>query len=193
LIARGVARTLYLMAETPLNPKQQQFVAEYLIDRNATKAAIRAGYSEKTAAQIGFQLLQKTSIREAVEVGTEEAIDRTEVDADWIAKQLQETYHRATAARQFAAANKALELLGKTRGMFPREIHHRGRISLNAPALGGETARKVIEDDRGTKVIDQLFDAFTEGGPQPAASSDCGDQREVRPGPAPAPSQSQAD
>ncbi len=42
-----------------LNPKQQRFVDEYLIDLNATQAAIRAGYSEKTAAVIGAENLIK--------------------------------------------------------------------------------------------------------------------------------------
>ena len=47
--------------------KQQRFVDEYLIDLNATQAAIRAGYSEKTAEQQGYQLLQKTSVLKAIE------------------------------------------------------------------------------------------------------------------------------
>ena len=47
-----------------LTPKQQRFVEEYLIDLNATQAAIRAGYSEKTADSIGLQLLRKTQVSE---------------------------------------------------------------------------------------------------------------------------------
>lgn len=50
-----------------LNPKQQQFVAEYLIDLNATQAAIRAGYSPKTAGVQGFDLLRKPEIAAAIE------------------------------------------------------------------------------------------------------------------------------
>ncbi|MDP7651125.1 MAG: terminase small subunit [Rhodospirillales bacterium] len=38
-----------------LTPKQQRFIDEYLTDLNATQAAIRAGYSKKTAAQVGFE------------------------------------------------------------------------------------------------------------------------------------------
>ncbi|AUQ97905.1 terminase small subunit [Phaeobacter inhibens] len=49
-----------------LNEKQKRFAEEYLIDLNATQAAIRAGYSERTAEQQGYQLLQKTSVMEAV-------------------------------------------------------------------------------------------------------------------------------
>ena len=52
------------MAE--LNEKQQRFVEEYMIDLNATQAAIRAGYSVKNAASIGAQLLKKTQVQRAI-------------------------------------------------------------------------------------------------------------------------------
>ena len=50
-----------------LTPKQKRFCDEYLIDLNATQAAIRAGYSEKTANEIGTQNLAKVSIREYID------------------------------------------------------------------------------------------------------------------------------
>lgn len=50
-----------------LNPKQRRFVAEYLKDQNGTQAAIRAGYSKKTANEQAAQLLAKLSIKSAVE------------------------------------------------------------------------------------------------------------------------------
>jgi phage terminase small subunit len=53
-------------ARRRLTPKQRIFVAEYLKDLNATQAAIRAGYSEKTADRIGPELLVKTCVSEAV-------------------------------------------------------------------------------------------------------------------------------
>lgn len=54
------------MARQGLTPKQTRFVAEYLVDLNATQAAIRAGYSAKTARQIGQRLLTKVDIAAAV-------------------------------------------------------------------------------------------------------------------------------
>lgn len=50
-----------------LTPKQQRFVEEYLIDSNATQACIRAGYSEKSAMEQGYQLLHKTSVKAEIE------------------------------------------------------------------------------------------------------------------------------
>ncbi len=45
-----------------MTPKQAALIAEYLVDKNATRAAIRAGYSKKTAEWIGPQLLGKTHV-----------------------------------------------------------------------------------------------------------------------------------
>ena len=46
-----------------LTAKQQRFIDEYMIDLNATQAAIRSGYSKKRAGEIGYQLLRKTTIQ----------------------------------------------------------------------------------------------------------------------------------
>ena len=52
--------------KSPLTPKQERFVQEYLIDLNATKAAERAGYSKKTARVIGGENLSKPAIAAAI-------------------------------------------------------------------------------------------------------------------------------
>lgn len=65
-----------------LRGKQQRFVDEYLIDRNATQAAIRAGYSARTAEQMGYQLLQKTSVQEAIAKGEAELAERNKITQD---------------------------------------------------------------------------------------------------------------
>lgn len=57
-----------------LSNKQQAFVNEYLIDRNATRAAIRAGYSPKTAYAIGSENLRKLEIAEAIKAKTDEIL-----------------------------------------------------------------------------------------------------------------------
>ena len=52
-----------------LTPKQQRFVEEYLIDLNATQAAIRAGYSEKTAKSVGHENLTKPDLKKYIDKG----------------------------------------------------------------------------------------------------------------------------
>ena len=64
-----------------LTSKQERFVSEYLIDLNATQAAIRAGYSERTARQAGSENLSKPDIAEAVAV----ALGRVAQKAEWSA------------------------------------------------------------------------------------------------------------
>ncbi len=72
--ARKTAPKPKTPALKPLTAQHALFVSEYLKDRNATKAAIRAGYSEKTAAQIGYQLLQIPSVRAAIDEGLEKLL-----------------------------------------------------------------------------------------------------------------------
>ena len=68
--------------EGGLTAKQRQFVQEYLVDFNATQAAIRAGYSEHTADVQGPRLLGKPHVAAALKLGRDALIRRTEVTAD---------------------------------------------------------------------------------------------------------------
>lgn len=67
-----------------LTTKQQLFVQEYIVDFNATQAAIRAGYSKKSASVIAAQNLAKLYISEAIAEAMEGRILRTKVDADYV-------------------------------------------------------------------------------------------------------------
>ena len=71
-----------------LTKKQKQFVEEYLIDLNATQAAIRAGYSPNTANEQGSQNLAKLSIKNAIDRAIAERSKRTGVNADRIVLEL---------------------------------------------------------------------------------------------------------
>ncbi|RSE27619.1 terminase small subunit [Acinetobacter johnsonii] len=73
-----------------LTPKQQRFVEEYLIDLNATQAAIRAGYSEKTAKSIGQENLTKPDIQKAIEEAQSKRAEQTQIDAAYVLKRLVE-------------------------------------------------------------------------------------------------------
>lgn len=71
-----------------LTPKQERFVKEYLIDLNSTQAAIRAGYSAKSADKIGSQLLGKTRVAEAIEVEKEKRGERLDIKADRVLQEI---------------------------------------------------------------------------------------------------------
>jgi phage terminase small subunit len=71
-----------------LNPKQSRFVQEYLIDLNATKAAIRAGYNSKTANQTGPRLLVNVGIAAAIAGAQAERGQRTGITQDRVIQEL---------------------------------------------------------------------------------------------------------
>lgn len=118
-----------------LTAKQQAFVAEYLIELNATQAAIRAGYSAATANRIGAQLLTKPAVAEAVARAQAERAERTKIDADYVLRQAVKLHERCMQEVEpftdrkgdqvidkdgnplfvfnAAGAAKALELVGK--------------------------------------------------------------------------------
>lgn len=106
-----------------LTEKQQRFIEEYLIDLNATKAAIRAGYSEKRASEIGYQLLQKTTIKSAIQAAAEERSKRTAITADRVLQEIGEVAFMSAADYQESKLKynnklKALEMLAKHLGLF---------------------------------------------------------------------------
>jgi len=70
-----------------MTPKQQRFVLEYLVDLNATQAAIRAGYSAATAEVIGYENLRKPVIASAIAVEREAQAERTNITADAVLRQ----------------------------------------------------------------------------------------------------------
>ncbi len=71
-----------------MTPKQQRFVEEYLVDLNATQAAIRAGYSKHTAKSVGHENLTKPDIQAAVAEAMQARSERTKIDADWVLTRL---------------------------------------------------------------------------------------------------------
>ena len=76
------------MPKGQLTPKQERFIAEYLIDLNATQAAIRAGYSEKTAYSIGQENLKKPDIAAAIKAKQSKLADKYEVTAERVIREL---------------------------------------------------------------------------------------------------------
>jgi phage terminase small subunit len=73
-----------------LTKKQQCFIDEYLIDLNATQAAIRAGYSKNSASEAGYENLRKPQVADAIAEAKKARSERTEIDADWLLKRLAE-------------------------------------------------------------------------------------------------------
>lgn len=73
-----------------MTPKQQMFVKEYLIDLNATQAAIRAGYSSKAAKEQGCRLLTNANVAEAIEKAQGKRAGKVGIDAEYVLNRLVE-------------------------------------------------------------------------------------------------------
>lgn len=138
-----------------MSPKQQRFVEEYLIDLNATQAAIRAGYSERTAYSIGQENLTKPEIAAAVQVEMDKRSERTALTTDYVLNGIREVAERCLQRAPVmvgrgedrsqlideegrhvwtfdaTGANKSFELLGKHLKLFTDRVEHSGAVTLN--------------------------------------------------------------
>lgn len=128
-----------------LTDKQKRFIEEYLIDLNATQAAIRAGYSERTANEQGSQNLAKLS--SYIEEEKRKRSSRVQITQDDVIRMLIENIEKSSGTKQVvitqtrksedgefvgddvaqfvyepSSVNKALELLGKHLGMFKDKL-----------------------------------------------------------------------
>jgi phage terminase small subunit len=96
-------------------------VGEFLVDCNATQAAVRAGYSAATAASQASRLLRDVKIQEALLVVRDHVAARLELSIEGVLKELIENVAEARAAGQYSSAVRGLELIGKHLGMFDRQ------------------------------------------------------------------------
>ncbi len=125
-----------------MTPKQEMFVREYLVDLNATQAAVRAGYSAETAYSQGQRLLKNVEIADAVQAAMDSRSEKTEISAEYVLTGIQEVAERCLQRApvmvgrgedreqliddegrhvwQFdaAGANRSFELLGKHLKLF---------------------------------------------------------------------------
>ena len=118
-----------------MTAKQRAFTVEYLVDKNATQAAIRAGYSEKTAYSIGVQLLKKLEIREAIEELEKAAQAKAGITVEKIVARINKIAEDPDAAPRDKL--RADELLGKYLGMFTEKVEMKGQIDTAVTKLDG--------------------------------------------------------
>jgi phage terminase small subunit len=154
---------------TSLTAKQIRFTEEYLVDCNATQAAIRAGYSSRTARAAGCKLLGIAEVADAISAGRARQAKRTEITQDWVLRSLVTNAERCMQSspvtdkegapigeyrHEPAAANKALELIGRHLGMFPTRHEVTGRdggpleplIPIFADEVSADAARDLIAE-----------------------------------------------
>jgi len=111
-----------------LTAKQKQFCLEYLKDFNGTQSAIRAGYSEDSAQQIGSENLLKLVIKERIQELADEITGNTNKIIIENVRFWQETRDDEECSRTDRL--KASDLLGKYKAMFTEKVEHTGGMNL---------------------------------------------------------------
>ncbi|KKJ78639.1 hypothetical protein WH95_00625 [Kiloniella litopenaei] len=107
-----------------LTERQKRFVEEYLIDFNATQAALRAGYSPNSIKQSASRTLNNPLVQEAIEQAKADRSQRLQIDADYVLKGAVELFERCMQRSpvadadgeykfQHTGAGKALEIIGR--------------------------------------------------------------------------------
>ena len=130
-----------------LNDKQQRFADEYLIDLNATQAAIRAGYSEKTASQQGARLLGNVKVSAYIEERMANQKEDTIASADEVMRYLTSVIRGKSRSHVLARDGlgadyimekppdekerlKAAELMGKRHQLFTDKVQVDGNVPV---------------------------------------------------------------
>lgn len=131
-----------------LTPKQQKFADYYIASGNATEAALKAGYSKKTARSIGQENLTKPAIANYIEemnrqLESERIADMKEVKEFWT-----ETMRNEMV--EFKDRLKASEHIAKTNGAFLDKVEHSGIVNSNVDlsGLSIEELRKLANSDK---------------------------------------------
>lgn len=129
------------MQNKELNAKQLRFVAEYLIDLNASAAYKRSGYKAtgKSADSAGARLLAQVEVRAAIDAAQAKREERTAITQDYVLTKIQEVIERCSAqgvAYEPSAVLKGTELLGRHLKMFTDKIDHSGAVSVQIVRYG---------------------------------------------------------
>ena len=155
-----------------LNIKQRLFADEYLKDLNGKQAAIRAGYSERTAEQQASRLLSHVKVQEHLQVKRTKLEKKTDITQEWVLKNFKKVFKRCMQMSRvtdkegnflgefkFEAgpATRSLELLGKHLGMFAERVKVGGdaesgpiktETKLTCDAINGRIAQMLNKNPR---------------------------------------------
>ena len=114
---------------TKLTPKQERFCQEYLKDLNGCQAAIRAGYSKRTARNLACNQLTKIHIQARIEQLKAARGEKTGVTQEWVVEMLQKVAQRCVESEKFdpSPAVQALDKLAKHTGAY--EMDHKQAVS----------------------------------------------------------------
>lgn len=137
-----------------LTDKQRRFVDEYLVDLNATQAAIRAGYSQKTARQIGDENLSKPDIAKAVQEAQAARSQRTEITQDMVLRELAKIGF--SDIRKVVRWGRTELRVADAEEDGATEVHH-GLALIGADEIDDDTAAAISEISEGREGLKVKF------------------------------------
>jgi phage terminase small subunit len=161
-------------ALVPLEPKEEQYCQEYLLDLNQTQAAIRAGYSEASARNLASRLMTKANVLARIAELKAARVERVQVDSDWVLRRLLEISDKCMEAKPVfvfspadkcmvqkqteegeplfefnaAGANKATELIGKHLGFFEEHNKQKAPAGVDYTKLSKESLAEILNATR---------------------------------------------
>jgi len=137
-----------------LTAKQARFVEEYLIDLNATQAAIRAGYSQKTAHVQGPRLLENVRVASAIATEKQKRSERVGVTQEMVIDRLWVEATKEGEGASHAARVSALSWLGKHFGAFTDKVEHSGHVDTGVLVVPerGEAWEETAKNAQGNRL-----------------------------------------
>lgn len=111
-----------------LTAKQELFIKEYLVDLNATQAAIRAGYKEDNAYATGAENLRKPQIANEIQKHMQKRSHAVEINAEYVLRGIKDIAEGKETKDNDKL--KAFELMGKHLKLFTDKVEHSGTISI---------------------------------------------------------------
>ena len=183
------------MSKEKLTPKQQKFCEEYMVDLNATQAAKRAGYSEKTANQLGPRLLVNVGIQAEIVRLKQKISEETFVTIKYVVEGLKEVADRCMQKKPVmvfnkkekhieqvidvdgqgvwtfdsSGANRSLELLGKHLGAFKEYHEHTGK--------NGKPIEHKVDHTIDKDTAETIFDILEKAGAISTSTNDAKDDK----------------
>jgi phage terminase small subunit len=151
------------MPKDKLSEKEKQFSEHYITSLNATKAAMAAGYSEKTAHVQGCQVLGRPRVQSYITKKMLERSKRTEITADYVLNGIVQTIETCIKTGEHALVLKGFELLGKHLKLFTDVSEHKftvtqmGQVLINDPNAidqDGQPAQKALTFEVGSEPND---------------------------------------
>ena len=113
-----------------LNNKQQMFVDQYLVDLNGRQAAIRAGYSERSAEVQASRLMSIVEVQQAIQERMDKRSKEVSITSNKVLERIDRIAKTAEDVGDLQAALRANELLGKHLRLFTEKIEHSGNMTF---------------------------------------------------------------